>query len=110
MTLAAWGGSALIQRIITWKGLHLTWEKGGHKNQKKSAFLNDAARASSPLHSCCMWPCIAATMLNLQLLFSALLQELGVFACKYLGEVSVATSIYVFKSLILFADGLMFCS
>lgn len=34
----------------------------------------------------------------------------GVFACKYLGEVSVATSIYVFKSLILFADELMFCS
>lgn len=34
----------------------------------------------------------------------------SVFECKYLGEVSVATSIYVFKSLILFVDELMFCS
>lgn len=34
----------------------------------------------------------------------------GVFECKYLGEVSVATSIYVFKSLLLFVDELMLCS
>lgn len=34
----------------------------------------------------------------------------GVFECKYLGEVSVATSIYVFKSLILFVDEWMLCS
>jgi len=34
----------------------------------------------------------------------------SVFECKCLGEVSLATSIYVFKSLILSVDELMFCS
>lgn len=71
-----WDRFTLIQRSIKWKVLHLTWNKGG-KNQKKFVFLNCAVDASSPLHSSCIWPCILANTLNLHLLFSALLQELG---------------------------------
>lgn len=100
-----WDRFTLIQRIIKWKVLHLTWNKGG-KNQKKFVFLNYAVHASSPLHSSLHFSKhVKFTSVILCTVIGA-----GVFACKYLGEVSVATSIYVFKSLILFADELMFCS
>lgn len=75
--LGPWDGFAPIPRIIKWKGLRLTWNKGGGKSQEIWFFPNYAVRASSPLHSSCIWPCILANMLNLHLLFSALLQELG---------------------------------
>lgn len=55
--LGLWDRFALIQRIRKWKELHLTWNKGGGKNQKKFVFLNYAVRASCPLHSSCTWPC-----------------------------------------------------
>lgn len=102
--------SALILRIIKWKVLHLTWNKGGPKESKEICF--------SKLCSSCVLS--FAFLLHMALHFSnhvkftsvilCTVTGAEVFACKYLGEVSVATSIYVFKSLILFADELMFCS
>lgn len=107
--LGLWDRFALIQRIRKWKELHLTWNKGGGKIKRNLFFWITQfvlpVLCIPPAHGLAFSKRVEFTSLILCTVTGA-----GVFACKYLGEVSVATSIYVFKSLILFADELMFCS
>lgn len=66
-------------------------------------------RASSPLYSSCMQPRVLGNMLKRGSAVPCAFIGADAFECKSLGEVSVATSIYVFKSLVLFADESTFC-
>lgn len=103
-----WDHFAVSQRILKWKVLRITWNK--EEKLKEICF--------SKLCGICFlcfafFPRMALHFSKHVKITSVILCAFAgasVFECKWLGELSVATSIYVFKSLILFVDELMFCS
>lgn len=107
--MGLWDHFTVIQRIIKWKVLHLTWNKEEKLREIGVFFLNYTVCFlffTFFLHMALHF----SKHVNITSVILCTFTGASVFECKCLGEVSVATSIYVFKSLVLFVDELMFCS
>lgn len=107
--MGLWDHFTGIQRIIKWKVLHLSFLNKEEKLKEicfsklcSICFLSFAFFLRMALHF--------SKRVKITSVILCTFTGASVFECKYLGEVSVATSVYVFKSLILFVDELMFCS